>query len=449
MDIKLRVGIVVTGSEGLDKKVPRRAFESIIKKVDNLDIEKIIFSETLSNSNISKKASKYFSENNVDLMLVIAGVWSHDNFLIDVTKFLNCPVICWSLPDSLGTLYPMTGSLVGALQNCGVLVKIGKKVKLILNNIENGFNKFKNYVDVLTVIKKLKFLNVGLIGSRCPGMLDSSFHELELRNQIGPEVIHISISDLIKEINLIKNKDADKVLGSLINKAQLKDINDDVLLESVKIYMATKKFVEYHSLDAIAFKCWPDLKNSNICTPCFTLSRLSDNGITAACESNVVGAVTMHILKLLTGNNAYLGDLLKINNETNEIKLYHCGAMPSNLAQNKKEIEYRTQGYADPGSVYKGGLTVEFPLKPGKVTFARVGEIKSKYRMISYTGNAVKSDMFVKGNPARIILDKNPEYIINGLIENGSEHHQFAVHGDITDKLKIFCEFIDLDLVLL
>ena len=138
--------------------------------------------------------------------------------------------------------------------------------------------------------------------------------------------------------------------------------------------------------------------------------------------------------------------MLRINNKINEVQQFHCGATSSLLSQSREKIKYREHAFA---GEFKPDLTVEFPLKPGKVTFARVGEVKSKYRMISYTGNAVKSDMFVRGNPAKIILDKKPEYIINSLIENGSEHHQLAVHGNITDKLKIFCEFIDLNLVLL
>ena len=128
MDIKLRIGVVVTGEEALDKESPRRALSAVLKRLNTLNnIEKITFEETLSNSDVSKKASKYFSENNVDVLLIVAGTWTQDNFLIDVLKFLNCPVICWVPPDPLGVEFPTTGALVGAVQSCGVLVRIGKK----------------------------------------------------------------------------------------------------------------------------------------------------------------------------------------------------------------------------------------------------------------------------------------------------------------------------------
>jgi L-fucose isomerase-like protein len=444
---KLRLGLVLTASEVLDSSKSKKDLIKIRKKIQDLDIELINFEEPLTNRVISKKSSEFFSKNAVDLLLVIAGTWTFDNFIIDVMECLNCPIIFWSPPDPLGTPFPKIGSLVGAIQNCGVLTKIGKKVEIILDEIdaETGIEKLISYINVAKTIKWLKFANVGLIGTRTPGMLDTAFHELELRNQIGPEVVHVGMGDLIKGIRETSDKLAKDAIEKNIDRTKIRNVDESTLMESMKIYLTTKKIVNEHNLDSVAFKCWPDLKTNNICSPCYTLSKLSDGGIMSACEGDVTGAVSMLILYWLTGNNVYLGDLLKINNTTNETLFFHCGAKSSHLAEDKEEIEYRL--HAEPEGVWKPGLTVDFPLKPGKVTFSRVGEIKGKYKMLVYTGNAIKSDMFVRGNPARIILDKNPEYIVHGLIENASEHHQIAVHGDITEQLKIFCDFLNLKLI--
>ena len=451
MEIMLRIGIIVTGEEALSKEVPEKVFDSVIKRISALNIEKIIFKEVLCNSNISKKASEYFSKNNVDLLLVVAGTWTQDNFLIDAVKFLNCPVIFWSPPDYISAEQLPIGTLVGTMQNGGVLSKMGKKVKVILDNIEGveGFDKLKKTVEILTIIKKLKFLKVGIIGSRCPGMLDSSYHELELMKQIGPEIVHIGTSDVVKEVKSIEKKEVEKELSNLINITKVKEVNKMILIESISVYIAIRKLVKDYNLGALSVRCWPDFKNSNICAPCFTLSKLSDEGIMSACEADVTAAVSMYILNQITSSNVYLGDMLKINNKTNEAQYYHCGAAATGLAQDKKEVKYKTHGDAGPGRAWKPGLTVEFPLKPGRITFARIGEIKSKYKIVAYLGNAIKSDMFTIGNPAKVILDKNPESIINNLIEHGLAHHQIGVHGDIIKELKIFCDFLNIDLFIL
>jgi len=444
METKLRLGLVLTASEVLDSKKSEEDIIEIRKKVQNLDIELINFKEPLINRSISKKASNFFNENNVDLLLVIAGTWTHDNFIVDTMKFLNCPIIFWSPPDPLGTPFPRIGSLVGAIQNCGVLTKMGKKVKIILDEIdsESGFEKLRNYINIANTIKCLKLASVGIIGTRTPGMLDTAYHELELRNQVGPEVVHIGIGDLIKYIHEISDEESKTEVTKNIDSSRIREVDEEIVIESMKIYLATRRIVNEYDLNAVAFKCWPDLKNYDICSPCYTLSRLSDEGIMSACEGDVTAAVSMLILYWTTGNKVYLGDLLKINTTTNEILYFHCGAKSTDLAENKDEVEYRI--HAESEGVWKPGLTVDFPLKPGRVTFARIGEVKGTYRMLVYTGNAVKSDMFVRGNPARIILDKNPEEVVNHLIANGSEHHQIAVHGIIADKLKIFCDFLNL-----
>jgi len=73
METKLRLGLVLTASEVLDSKKSEEDIIEIRKKVQNLDIELINFKEPLINRSISKKASNFFNENNVDLLLVIAG----------------------------------------------------------------------------------------------------------------------------------------------------------------------------------------------------------------------------------------------------------------------------------------------------------------------------------------------------------------------------------------
>ena len=164
-------------------------------------------------------------------------------------------------------------------------------------------------------------------------------------------------------------------------------------------------------------------------------------------QGDTRGAVSMYILHLLTGRNVYLGDFLKADIKTNEAQYFHCGAASSNLAGDRKRFIYRKNAqYSDYDWI--NGLIVDFPLKPGRITFARIGEIKAKYRMVTYTGEAVETDMFVRGNPARIKLDSNAEDVVNGLIQNGSGHHQIAVHGDFLDKIKLFCEFSNLDVIM-
>lgn len=450
MDIKLRVGLVVTGSESLKSEKSANIYGYLREKISHLGIEVVGFDKLINqDAGVSKEASYFFSRNNIDLLLVIQGTWTYDNLLIDVTQFLQCPIIFWATPEEFNVPFPQTCTLVGITQTCGTLVKMGKNIRVFLDDIngEKGFKKFKKIINILSLVKKLQFSNIGLIGgSRCPGMLDTSFHELELRRQIGPEVIYIPSSNLIRDVNSIKDLEAEKAQKEFIPSSQIENVEENIMLQSMKIYLATKKIARDLNLDAIAYKCWPDLKNQNVCSPCFTLSKLSDEGIPCACEGDIMGAVSMYILQQLTGRNIYLGDFLKADTETNIAQYFHCGAASSNLAIDKEKIVYRKNAqYSDYDWI--NGLIVDFPLKPGRITFARVGEMKAQYKMVTYTGKALETDMFVRGNPAKVKLDSTSEEVINGLVQNSCGHHQIAVHGNIIEDLRLLCELLKLQLV--
>ncbi|MBN2072525.1 MAG: hypothetical protein JW770_01095 [Actinobacteria bacterium] len=449
MDIKLRVGIIATGDDTLNKEVPRNLLNLALKVIDGLNIDKIVFDEPISNNTIARNAGIYFSEKNIDLCLVIAGTWTQDNFLINALKFTNCPVVFWSPPDLGDNRSIAVGTLVGTMQNGGVLTKIGKKVKIITEDFdsEEGLLKLSRILKITETIKKLKLLRVGVIGDRCPGMLDTSFHELEMMRQIGPEVEHISMVEVLNELkNLNGTK---KSTGELINLKQVMDVPDNVLKESINIYLAIKKLVGKYDLGALAVRCWPDFKDCGMVSPCFSLSRLSDENIVSACEADTAGAISMYILSQLTGNKVYLGDLLRVDNDTGEACYYHCGAAATALAKTEEEVIYRLHRDAGPGRAWNAGVAVEFPLKPGRVTFARIGEVRGKYRIVSYRGNAVETGMFTIGNPAKVILDSKPGDLLNKLIENGAGHHHIGVHGDVIEDLKALCDMLDIDLILI
>lgn len=435
MHSKLRVGVVLNDGYCKDKTIPKNIFKDALEEINRLDIESIVFEDILIDRKTSKKAGEFFNRNNVDVLLVIEANYSESNFLVDVTKFIDCPIIFLAPPDPIGKPTPLSGSLCGVIENAGVLVKMEKNVDIILGDIKSDKNleKLKYLINLHSIIKKLKKSTIGVIGGRCPGMLDVSFHELELTRKFGPEIVYISTADLIRDINSINEKDVQDVREKLNITDTKNKVSKDILIESLKIYLAASNVIKDYDLDAIAMRCWPELRNNNICTPCFTLSRLTDDNIISTCEGDATSALTMYLLFLLTENKPFLVDMLTIDNSNNEAQYFHCGAMASCLAEKEEFIEYREHSlYGE----FKPGLTVEFPLKPGKVTFARIGEIKGKYRILSYSGEAVKSKMFVRGNVARIILDKEPEYIVNELIKNGSEHHQIAVHGDISKELE-------------
>ena len=93
------------------------------------------------------------------------------------------------------------------------------------------------------------------------------------------------------------------------------------------------------------------------------------------------------------------------------------------------------------------GVTGEFPLKPGRVTLARLGEKRDGdgFRMLIATGDALDTELFVRGNPVRIRFDAGCDKLREVVIGQGWEHHYALSYGDIVPELLDICRILDIE----
>jgi L-fucose isomerase-like protein len=141
----------------------------------------------------------------------------------------------------------------------------------------------------------------------------------------------------------------------------------------------------------------------------------------------------MLTLQRLTGQPVFLCDVFHLDEKKNTILTYHCGAAASSLAYNKNEISIRKHAQGI-------GATVEFPIKPGRVTIARIGSCVGKYRMFIASGEAIRTKQIVRGNPLEVRLDSKVEDFLKTVTSRGVEHHMLMVHGNWTDILSEMCD---------
>jgi len=79
----------------------------------------------------------------------------------------------------------------------------------------------------------------------------------------------------------------------------------------------------------------------------------------------------------------------------------------------------------------------------------RLGETREqgKYRLFVASGTALDTDQILRGNPLKVKFDRQVSEMVDTVIGNGIEHHYVVVHGDITDKLKQFAEWMDIEVL--
>jgi L-fucose isomerase-like protein len=107
---------------------------------------------------------------------------------------------------------------------------------------------------------------------------------------------------------------------------------------------------------------------------------------------------------------------------------------------------------ADPSVKPRGGihsnrkvpLVMEFPLKPGVVTIARLSQATGKLRLIIGRGEMLTSSLSFSGTSGVLKFDRPVRQVLDTILSEGLEHHVSIVYGDYVDELQALARMLDL-----
>jgi len=107
---------------------------------------------------------------------------------------------------------------------------------------------------------------------------------------------------------------------------------------------------------------------------------------------------------------------------------------------------------ADPDHQPHGGthsnrrlpLVMDFPLKPGTVTLARISQATGSLRLVLGRGEMLAEPKPFSGTAGTLKLDCSADEFLNLLMREGLEHHISLTYGDYSAVLNSFAGLIDL-----
>jgi len=326
---------------------------------------------------------------------------------------------------------------------------MGKKYSFVFGLPQDAVEVLAQPVSVLSCIQQLRSTRIGLVGGRVPGFYTSNFDEMKLRAELGVSVEVIDLLEVVNEAQKLPAADAAKGLAIVRKSAAgVCKVSGKELKLAGKLFQSFKKVADKYRLAAYAVRCWPEFSDIYGIAPCSVIGMLNDAKLTTSCEGDIPGAVTMQIQKLLSGGRLpFFVDLISFDFKDNTAVVWHCGAAPASLCRKFKDTALRLHMRVDGGD--KKGLTNEFPLKPGRVTLAKLDETGKGYRMLIASGAALDTGQIIRGNPLRVRFDGKVEALINTIMKKGFEHHYAVVHADIKNELIAFCEWLNIEAVVI
>ena len=202
---------------------------------------------------------------------------------------------------------------------------------------------------------------------------------------------------------------------------------------SLQLHSALTTLAERHDWDAFALRCWPECFGwgGAACAP---LSLLTEEGIPGACEADGFGALTSLMLTTVSDRPAFLADLVDLDPADNTVVFWHCGVAPTSMADPARPV--LAAAHPNRGTP----LAVQFGLRPGRVTIARLSRSKNQLRLVLGTGSVVAGPPPFSGTSAVVRMDTPAAQIHSDLMTEGLEHHFGLAYGDHATVLRALAD---------
>ena len=410
-------------------EVQRKKSSEMLSK---LGIELIEPESTITSPDQLKDFLKTVNTEEVVTSIYQSVTFADGEFVETLINEVNAPVVVWSIrePSINGRL--RLNSLTGGNSTAHVLQCAKHPFSFLFGNPEEAqiLKRLKKYLKVHSVIQELKQFKIGVIGEHPPGFFFSGTDEEMLFKELGVEVKKVDLMQAFEESKKLTKEQWEHAVDRAEQQVIGLNRNDDTVQRFAQFTTYVESIISNEDLSGLAIRCWPEFFSELGAAACSTLSQFTEDGIVSSCESDIHGSVSMFILQQLSGGNApYLGDMVHVNEASNSVVFWHCGAGAYSLA-------HPEQG-AKPGvhPNRKLGFTMEFGLKPGQVTMFRVGYTPEGYRLLIMRGDALDTPQRFNGTSVEVELETEINETLYSLMEEGFEPHYALVYEDVVDEL--------------
>jgi len=439
MPHKPKVGFIVIGHPDYQNDIGLQFARDAVDGLTQRGIE-VIFKPTSHTRPVSaREAAIELAGQDLDGVIVFLATWIECPTAVQAIREIeHLPFAVWGF-----NMFPWqgkresTGSFVAASVLKGALDRMEYSPTHLLGLPSESeiVDRAAAFCRAAHATKRLKRTRLALIGYAAMGMYPGTFDHVLMRRHIGPDVEHLDTYSLIRAAEAMPEDAVTSTAEELRRKADIR-VTDDRLMKAARLSAGLRQLVQEGGFDAVNVKCQYELSQQYGMTACIPTSLISDDGIIAGCEGDVVITVTMCLLNYLAGDTVYYGDILDLQGD--KMLLSSCGAAAFSLCNPEEQACICELGH--PGF---DGIIASFTLKRGPVTFARLVEgSHGDYRLNYGTGVGVDTELRQGRFPGlEVKLDGSPEK----LWETMASQHFAICWGDVTTELEDVCSYLGIE----
>jgi len=178
-------------------------------------------------------------------------------------------------------------------------------------------------VAALRGLAALQDATVLAIGGTAPG-----FYGLDEAPALdGVRVVRQELGELFDRVAAVAEADAE-ARARRWSEGERSEVSFEQLVRGARIDAALEAMAREADADALAVRCWPELPERCGSMACAAMGDMSGREVPAACEGDVMGALSMLALQGVSRESAILMDLSDVDPVDDSLQVWHCGNAP-------------------------------------------------------------------------------------------------------------------------
>ena len=377
----------------------------------------------------------------IDMILMAQASFADSTMISQLARAIPAPLLMWAFPED------QVGGRLRINSFCGVnlaahgLRRAGLGYETVYAPPEDpiALAKLRDFASAAAVKSRLAGTRIGRLGESPDGFDTCLVNDAGLRARLGVEVVQFELAPFFERVRQADQTKvravADAMSGVLAGYGA---VDGEAANGTLGAYLSLDGLAREEELSGLALRCWPEFFTDLGCAACGAMSLLSDAMRPCSCEADVNGTITQLILGWISGEPAFGSDIVAFDVDIDEATLWHCGLAPLSMADADAQPE------ATIHSNRRLPLLMQFALKPGRVTVARLSEATGEFRLVIGGGEMLKAPPAFTGTSGRIRFDSGAAAVMESLLSEGLEHHVSISYGDHQAVLKSLARLLEM-----
>ena len=442
MSSSLRIGFVPLGRSTFDTALAAQVTAEVRQALTAAGCTLIGPDALVLDAAAAQAATAALGGQPLDLLLVFQATFADSTMAVGLAQAVDAPLLLWAVPEERSGGRLRLNSLCGINLAAHGLARSRLRYDYVYAAPQDpgALEKTLTLARAGRVRRLLKTARLGRVGEHPLGFEPCSYDSDALAARLGVQIVERDLAGFFADVRSLSPDETLPVLAGLKQRvAGLDALDQRALGGTLGVYLALQRLAEGENLDGLAVRCWPEFFTELGCAACGAMSLLSDALTPCSCEADVNGTITQLILQWLSGGQAFGTDLVGVDVDRDEAVIWHCGLAP--LAMADPTVQPR-------GTIHsnrKLPLLMEFPLKPGRVTIARLTQSgDGAYRLVIGGGEMLAAPMSFTGTSGVLRFDRPARDVLDTIMREGLDHHISLTYGNYTDELRALAGMLEL-----